>query len=236
MTYLEPPLPRAQAVADSVRVIVRDRGLMPGDKLPSEHELVNLLGVGRSSIREGVQLLEALGIVTVEQGRGTFLSTVMGAGLRRVVDWAYDDGDGLERLPADLLEARRVIEIAQVRFAALRATDEEIETLRRISGDPGHVTGKVEDLVEGGLGFHHQLAVSAHNDILLIMSNAVRPMLLVRFGTPSLKEIGRLHPSHAVIADAITRRDPDDAAEAMRQHMDEIGRAVCVEEYSETRP
>jgi GntR family transcriptional regulator, transcriptional repressor for pyruvate dehydrogenase complex len=221
-------MPRAQAVADALRVIVRDRHLMPGDKLPSELELVETLGVGRSSVREGIQLLESIGIVNVEQGKGTFLSSTIGGGLRRVIDWAY--GDDADRLPIDLLEARFIVETAQARLAALRATDEEVEELKRISSDPGHVEGEAQGMLESGLDYHHHIARAAHNDILLIMSNAVRPLIIPDADAKprSPKEIASLLGWHTQITAAIARRDPDAAANAMRQHLEENGRSLGI--------
>lgn len=224
--HIGPPVPRAQAVADELRTIVKERRLLPGDQLPSELELVTELGVGRSSVREGVQLLESLGIVKVEQGKGTFLASPMGGGLRRVIEWAYGDDDP-ERLARDLFEARFLVETELARLAAMRATDEEIEELQRLAGNPDHVEGEASDLLEAGLDYHHQLARLAHNDILLIMSNAVRPLFIPHEDAPRApKEIAELLGWHTRITAAIARRDPDAAAEIMREHLEANGRSI----------
>lgn len=72
------PLPRRpgrpEQVRDKILALVQERGLTAGDKLPSESEVCELFGVGRSTAREAMKLLEQHGVVTAEQGRGRFLS------------------------------------------------------------------------------------------------------------------------------------------------------------------
>jgi DNA-binding FadR family transcriptional regulator len=215
--------PRAQAVADSLREFVKRQRLVPGDRLPSEAELVRTLGVGRSSVREGVQLLESLGIVQVEHGRGMFLAPAMGTALREVVDWAYvsRDRDGLL---FDLLEARMVVEPMQARLAAERATDAEIEHLVQAFPPNDAVHREGITLAEGeavGIDYHHYVARIAHNDILLIMSNAVRPLYLSLVAGLDRRtdEFASLLDYHDRITEAIAERDGDSAAAAMSEHL-----------------
>lgn len=220
ITSLERPLPRAQAVAAALRELVYEQRLVPGDKLPSEAELGEMLGVGRSSVREGVQLLESLGIVEVEQGKGTFLASAIGGGLRRVMDWAYPPEDRA-RLIHDLTDARILVEPEQARLAAERATEDEIAELQRVAAHaqaPG--TGRTET-EQAGLEYHQYVARLAHNDVLLIMSNALRSLyqsLIEGLDRPTSEFVHALE-SHAGIADAIARRDGEAAAAAMRSHL-----------------
>jgi GntR family transcriptional repressor for pyruvate dehydrogenase complex len=220
---IERPKPRAQAVADALRDLVQERHLVPGDRLPSEAELVEMLGVGRSSVREGVQVLESLGLVEVEQGKGMFLASDVGGGLGRVITWAYAPEDRL-RLISDLIEARLVIEVAQARLAAKRAEDNEIEEFVQEFGphdesDIAPVAAEAE-----GLKYHHHLARLVHNDVLLVMANALEALygsLVVGIERTSEEMTGALH-EHDPITAAIARRDPEAAGEAMRVHLEQV--------------
>lgn len=58
---------------EEIRKYIRDHQLNPGDKLPSERELAERLGAGRSSIREALRALELLGLIETKHGEGTFL-------------------------------------------------------------------------------------------------------------------------------------------------------------------
>jgi GntR family transcriptional repressor for pyruvate dehydrogenase complex len=221
---IERPKPRAQAVADALRDLVQERHLVPGDRLPSEAELVDMLGVGRSSVREGVQVLESLGLVEVEQGKGMFLASDVGGGLGRVITWAYAPEDRL-RLIADLIEARLVIEVAQARLAAVRAEDNEIEEFVQEFGphEGDNALAPVAAEAEG-LKFHHHLARLVHNDVLLVMANALEALygsLVVGIERTAEEMTGALH-DHDPITAAIARRDPDAAGEAMRVHLEQV--------------
>jgi DNA-binding FadR family transcriptional regulator len=226
---LDRPKPRAQAVADALRELVKEQRLVPGDRLPSEAELVEMLGVGRSSVREGVQMLHSLGIVEVEHGRGMFLAPVIGSGLRAVVNWAYVSA-AKDHLVYDLLEARTVVEPMQARLAAERATDEEIAQLAAIGESDGCLDPDLS-LPEAeviGLDYHEFIARIAHNDILLIMSNAVRPLfisLVEELERPTV-EFTDLLKHHRGITEAVAARDPDRAELAMREHLEDNRRAV----------
>ncbi|WP_331279694.1 FadR/GntR family transcriptional regulator [Oceanobacillus salinisoli] len=62
-------------VLEEIRIFIESNNLNPGDKLPSERELSETLGTGRSSVREALRALELLGIIETRHGEGTFLST-----------------------------------------------------------------------------------------------------------------------------------------------------------------
>ncbi|MEA2332629.1 MAG: GntR family transcriptional regulator, transcriptional repressor for pyruvate dehydrogenase complex [Thermoleophilaceae bacterium] len=227
---LDRPKPRAQAVADALRDLVKEQRLVPGDRLPTEAELVDMLGVGRSSVREGVQMLQSLGIVEVEHGRGMFLAPVIGSGLRAVVNWAYVSADK-DQLIYDLLEARTVVEPMQARLAAERATDAELQQLASFGDSDGHLPPQELSLSEAeviGLDYHEFIARIAHNDILLIMSNAVRPLfisLVEELDRPT-DEFTTLLKHHSGITEAVAARDGAEAERAMREHLEDNRRAV----------
>jgi len=229
MALLERPKPRPQAVADALKELVTERRLVPGDKLPSEWELVEILGVGRSSVREGVQLLESLGIIEVVHGKGTFLASALGGGLHRVIEWAYP-GNARRRLAAELSEARVVVETAQVRLAAKRASDEEIEVLLRTQAAAEQLPPSPRKARVIGQDYHHEIGRLAHNDTLLILSNAMRALdagLHANERPPTWQHFTQALSRHAEITEAIVQRDPDSAAEAMQRHLDENRRNIA---------
>ena len=68
-----PPLGRARQVAEALSIYIEAAQLGPGDRLPTERELMQALGVGRSSIREAVSHLQALGVLEARIGSGTYI-------------------------------------------------------------------------------------------------------------------------------------------------------------------
>ena len=118
-----PSLP--EVVFKEVQRLIADGELQPGDRLPSETEMAERFGIGRSSIREAMRALQLLGAIEVIQGKGTF---VREAGiLPLVVDWARISEIGVI---SEVMEARQFLEVLLAQLAAERATDEDIEALR----------------------------------------------------------------------------------------------------------
>ena len=63
----------SEAAMQQIQKLIADRGMSPGDKLPSERELVQQLEISRSSVREALRMLEIMGLVQVKPGRGAFV-------------------------------------------------------------------------------------------------------------------------------------------------------------------
>src|SRR5688500_2258012 len=116
----------SQQVVDALCGKLRSGAYRVGDRLPSEPELGAELGVSRSTVREAVRELTALGIVEIQHGRGTFVRSLRPDLLLR--------GDSLteppnDRIREELLEVRGIVEPEAAALAAERATAEEIERL-----------------------------------------------------------------------------------------------------------
>ena len=81
----------SQLVLESIQESIRDGEFRPGEALPSERELAERYGVGKSSIREAVKMLQVLGVVETAQGRGTYLRRSVGPQILRplLLDRAY---------------------------------------------------------------------------------------------------------------------------------------------------
>ncbi|WP_158095932.1 GntR family transcriptional regulator [Cloacibacillus sp. An23] len=111
----------SQLVLESIQDSIRSGEFRPGEALPSERELAERYGVGKSSIREAVKMLQILGVVETSQGRGTYLRRASGPSLlnRLLPGLARAGGDDEE-----LCEFRLFFDLAYIRLAAARATDE----------------------------------------------------------------------------------------------------------------
>ena len=158
------PLPRhslADAVVGRLQQQLSLGVYEPGEKLPSEPELMAQFGVGRSTIREAVRILANTGHLTVRQGSGTVVESQRGI--------AEPLPQRLRRAAAgDLDEVRQLLEIKIAQKAALLRTRKDIvkmKTLlehRRIAAN----AGDTEEAIATDLRFHVAMAVAAGNDIL----------------------------------------------------------------------
>lgn len=109
------------------RLVVED-GLVPGDRLPSERELAERLGVGRSSVREALRALEFLGLIETRRGEGTYLCEVGGHQLIELLAMFLLEN---ERAKADVAEATWLIERLLLELACLRCSEEALERLEK---------------------------------------------------------------------------------------------------------
>jgi GntR family transcriptional regulator, transcriptional repressor for pyruvate dehydrogenase complex len=191
-----------------------------GDRLPSEKALQHRFGVSRNVVREALARLRAEGRIVVRKGSGSYLS---------------EPGDSTI-LPAppiasldDLLrrhDLRTAIECEAAYLAADRWTRDTLAGIARAGrvlseqlarGDPA---GK-EDFL-----FHSAVAAATHNDVLLQAFQAlfsqirdwIALSLNLRLVTPE-QRLAIVDEEHAAIHDAITRRQPEEAARAMRRHL-----------------
>ncbi|WP_059027276.1 FadR/GntR family transcriptional regulator [Gabonibacter massiliensis] len=178
----------ADRVAEEIKQKITEGTYGPGDKLPTEPELMKAFGVGRSSVREAVKLLVNTGIIRVRQGAGTF-----------VAEPSDDDRLGMRINAADrteLDEVRKILDIAIVEKAVARRTERDIQRMRlALETRKAHAErGALEACIEADLNFHIAIADATHNRILAdIYRSASRHLLF---------EFNRIYESTACFADS----------------------------------
>ena len=202
-----------------IHQIVHERKLRPGDKLPSERELSELLGAGRSSVREALRALELLGLIETRRGEGTFLKNYRH---NRFIDilgfFILQDAKSKK----DLVEMRKMLELDAVRLACRRASEKHFEEMERILAIAEERIERGELPAEEDYQFHRIICRSSRNSILhriwtplVEYSNSVRVESLSREGRArtALRE-------HREIMEAIRAGDVQTAVEKMRQHLE----------------
>ena len=213
-----------EQVAEQLLAQIGGRRLRPGDALPSERELTESFGVGRSSIREALRMLESQGVITSVNG-GTFavahVSNPLNSSLHLV--FALDDQTGVH----DLFELRRVIDCEAAALAAVRRSDEHLAQMalamdEMVRALPAHG----EAFVHAVLRFH--LASGEATGIRLILyamqaaRDVVRQALLSVVTVPQSPESAVVE--HRGVYEAIRSGNPDWARNAMREHLERVER------------
>ncbi len=145
----------AEVAAGQMIDLIRRKRYAPGDRLPTEAELSELLGVGRNTVREAVRILVSRNIVTVRQGSGTFISEKLG-----VADdpFGFSLVENRQKLTRDLIQIRAILEPPIAALAAQNATDEDVEELRKILVEIEELIEKREDYAQKDVEFHEQIA------------------------------------------------------------------------------
>lgn len=173
MTELQPITKEtsAQQVANQILSMIRHGVWKAGDQLPGERELLAKLAVGRSTVREALQILSTLNIVQALPGQGTFIKSPRSDEIFRpdLISFLISDAAIL-----DLLEAREMLEPGTVALACLRASDEELQAIERLLDEHERALESGLSVKEPARLFHVMLAEASHN---AVSANFVRSIL-----------------------------------------------------------
>lgn len=212
----------SRSAADAIREMIVSGRLAPGDKLPPERELATDLGLSRSSVREAVRELSALGVLTARQGDGTYVSTLESQDLFAPLEFALRvDMSSL----LHLTDLRMVLEPHVAGMAAARLTPEAEETLRAaLDGyaaevESGHADP--EALIAYDETIHRTLTESAGNPLISAIVRSVESV--IRRGR-ELTVVIKSAPSESLtelraLVEAVLARDPARAEAAMTWHV-----------------
>ena len=218
--------PLFQRVAGQVQHYIEGNGLKPGDRLPGERELCELLGVSRASVREALRSLEARGVVVVRHGKGVFVAAP-DEGERAMERFARLREVGLE----ELFAMREVLEVAAAGWTAAAATDDQLQELVQTFDALAkgvHDQDPATNLKVLDARLHLQIAEYANNRFLT-MTQSVLQEMLGRSMETTLTIPGRPARSvreHAEIIEALLARDPARARAAARRHIQSSRRAA----------
>ncbi|NMB24286.1 MAG: FadR family transcriptional regulator [Firmicutes bacterium] len=199
--------------------------LKAGDRLPPQSELAAQLGVSRTALREAVRSLSLMGLLSVNQGDGTFVSQVVpGLFVQPLSFMLLMDNTHI----LEVVEARAIIEVKTSRLCAIRATDEELEALGAIAKDMASCLDSLERFSQLDLDFHVQIARGTHNSVLVAVIETIQSPLLGQVervqGLPGAAE--RAMDYHMGLVKALQRRDAKAASTMMLEHLDDVKDAV----------
>ncbi len=206
----------AQA-AEEIRRLVIGNGLSDGAKLPSEHALCRQLGVGRSSVREALRVLQAVGLIETIQGKGAFVRTAR----TRYASERYGPKAIQEAGPI-ALQMRMILEPHCAALAAARAGAHDVRALQaELEKFRGALASRaLKDAVVADSRFHLVLARTSRNEVLLHLMQSLDPVATEnRRRALTFYNDRRLLALHLQIYEAVRRRDPAEARRAMGRHM-----------------
>jgi len=210
------------AVAQKLLTSISKGNLKPGDKLPSEAQLCRRFGVSRTSIREGIKALAGINILTVYQGRGTFVNEdpqimAHGDALKMILS-----SESLKKV----YEVRFALDMGLAGLVASKADDDDLRALR--AG-----IGKMEKALqsnpinsplanEADEDFHLAFCRAAHNKIIEKIYRPIITHVMVRTWKQikGSREFGRMAvKGHREILNGIERREAKNIQEAVEKHL-----------------
>ncbi|MGF1476010.1 MAG: transcriptional regulator NanR [Geminicoccaceae bacterium] len=224
MPATEPILRRKlfQEVLDRLIDRIRGGDFRPGDQLPSERDLMAFYGVGRPAVREALQALERLGMVTISQGErarvvepsAEHLIKQVAGGARHLLSAGNENLDHLK-------DARLFLEEGLAFRAAARATPDDVALLAARLEDHKRTLNDLSEFVAKDMAFHRQIAAMTGNPIFPAIIEAMFDWLgayyvdIVR--VPGAEKLTL--NEHTQIFEAIAAGDPERARQAMRAHL-----------------
>ena len=224
----------SQTVLDQLLEQIRKGTLRPGDRLPGEYELMGMLNVGRSSVREALRGLVVLGLVETKPRRGAIVVSKdlnplahlrAGKSIERLKKWAL----------LDLLEVRECLEGKAAQMAAERATPADLVAITRHASEVEKDILAEKSYFRPNARFHLAIARASHNSTLAESIQHVigrvrdyrERMIREMKGMPK-KDL----EEHTSILQAIRDREPDRARRAMVMHIKSFVRVVSRYEAS----
>jgi len=186
----------------------------PGEKIPSESKLCEILGVSRISVRTAISRLSSWGVLESRQGNGTFVCQLSSFNPLSGMHLVLSQSDRVS-----MFEYRKVIEVAVAEFAALRATtkmiDAMFETVHRMETD-----SNPQDIAQSDMEFHYLLAKSTNNSAIIQSFEILRDTY-IRVFEENVALMGSFGVEyHRKILSAVETRNPVLARQYMSEHLD----------------
>ncbi|MBT5195288.1 MAG: FadR family transcriptional regulator [Rhodospirillaceae bacterium] len=212
----------SDAIVDQLRALIAGGTLKPGDRLPSERDLCKRFGVGRTSVREALKPLIAMGLLEGRVGSGTFVAAESGQ-FQKPLQWGLL---GDLQSQDDLVETRHMLETNAAFWAALRAEPENLAAIEAtLQGMAANLTNP-DEFQEFDANFHFEIARAAQNKMLYRLINVIRGQIQTWIGerltlAPDQAQ-SFAHTSlaqHRQIFAAIQAGDSDAARAAMDHHI-----------------
>ena len=202
-------------------MIVDEKRFRAGDKLPNENELSAELDVSRTTLREAVSYLVAHDVLVIRRGKGTFVASNVSQG---GMDFSSFENLRSKVRVKDLFEMRLIFEPATAALACERATDGELEQLRRQFERVAQVAAAGGNWSAEDQALHLAITKASHNEYMRslyhIITDAVDEIVQI---SPSHKELEHIALSdNEMICHFMMRRDAEGARLAMSIHMKHI--------------
>ncbi|HWP42231.1 MAG TPA: FadR/GntR family transcriptional regulator [Blastocatellia bacterium] len=216
-----------EQVVAQIRDLIERGELRPGDRLPSERMLANRLGISRPSVRTGLRILSAMGVLRSRHGSGTFISTGPPAESQMLRLLAALHGFSSDAM----FEARRILEVALAGLAAERATDEHLAMMAESVADMYASLNDPKMYLLYDMQFHRTVALASGNPIIATLMDMVTAALYESKvetieRSPDMEESAAMHRK---IYQAIRARKPDEAREAMSTHLELAQKSIAAQ-------
>jgi GntR family transcriptional repressor for pyruvate dehydrogenase complex len=215
------------AVVRQIEELILRGVLQPGERLPSERELADRLGVSRPSLRDAISTLQGSGLLIAKPGAGLFVADVLGSAFAPALTQLFARHD---EAVFDYLSFRRDMEGLAAERAARLGSDTDLKVVQAVFTKMAAANPKrtAEDEAQLDAQFHMAIIEASHNVVMLHMMRSMYELLRegvfynrrVMFNQQTTQQV--LLDQHRAINDALQARDGDAAKDAIHAHMDYV--------------
>ncbi len=218
----------ADMVFDRIKHMIASGALQPGDRLPAEKEIADMLNVNRLTVRLALQKLAAMGIVETKVGSGTYVKEFSFTSFFS----SFGDIAFSTATQNDIAELRRLIEVDSARMAAGRATEEDKALIQiKLNSylaarkkllkvkNPDRESAVFKNFVSADFAFHRQVCLASHNSLLYEIYLMTEQMIKDNITAESFERVftdDEDFDNHAVICQGIVEGDPVKSRNAAR--------------------
>ena len=212
-----------QQIIDSLTEAMKNKELRPGDRIPTEMELAESMGVGRNSVREAIKILVYLGVLEIRRADGTFVCEGFSESMidPMIYGIILDKSDSYEYL----MDLREIMEAGVMRLAMRHAKTDELRELRaqlarmKVEIDLG--SDNIERIFEADNVFHSIITKMGHNPLVVKIDNVVRTLTYgLRYDTVrNMILTGRgeeLYTAHEKLCRMLENKELGDMNDAVR--------------------
>jgi GntR family transcriptional repressor for pyruvate dehydrogenase complex len=212
----------SKRVASEVESAIKSRKLETGSKLPSELELCTQFGVSRTAVREALQVLSAKGIISIEKGRGIFVTGFSSDTVTAPMH-TYLELKSENNIVIDVIRARMIIEPPIAQYAAVNRDESDLAIMKNNIEEMKLNLGECVKHSALDMAFHLQIAEASKNYIMPLLIQPVHKLM------PEIKNrilanvpdaFGSAVEWHTKIYEAIADKDAEAAFNTMKTHLE----------------
>ena len=219
-----------EIVAEHLTEMIKSGEVKPGDRLASVQQLAEDFNVGRSAIREALSALNAVGLVEIKQGEGTFVKKINHDLTSNVIpSVAFMKQEDIRQL----FEIRKIVETGAASLAAVNREENDLLEMERILAEMHRAQGDGEVGEQADVDFHMAVVRSTQNDMLFKLLETVSDTMQVSmrearklFLFSESDKMRLLYEEHLEIFHAIQSKDSQKAYESMMSHIVGVEHAV----------
>ncbi|MEE8430738.1 MAG: FadR/GntR family transcriptional regulator [Candidatus Desulfatibia sp.] len=214
-----------EKIVDEIKDLINQGRLKGGDQLPTERKLSETFKVSRTCVREAFRILESQGLLESRPGNGTYIANnTIDSLIQPLASFILKEKD----YQIELFEMRRLLESQLAYLAAERATPENMTKMEKILRRQAEQIANGETGLDSDSDFHHALAEATNNRILLHIIDTIIEFLAESRESYLLGEerAKKSLAHHKKIFSAIKKGDGELAAQAMREHIEDVEKTL----------